>query len=179
LSSLAAPGIAGLRSVNPFSFTGGSISFLNAAASGPQAGIYQGSVTNIALSPYPGASGGDPRNYLVAQANDDVVLNLNSLQTSFSLLWGSVDTYNQLQFIGPGGSQVVTGGDLLGIPTNGSTSAYVTISGLDPFYQIKAIDIGQPAFEFVPDPVPEPFSMTLLGVGLLGIGFIRHRRRNA
>jgi hypothetical protein len=119
----------------------------------------------------------------VAQANDPVNLFFNSLQSMFGLLWGSVDTYNQLAFIGPSGTQVVQGGDIPGILHNGTQNAFVMISGLNPFSEVMAIDLGQPAFEFVPDPVsapvPEPCGIALLGLGLLGFGMVRYMTKRS
>jgi hypothetical protein len=155
-----------------------SIAFTNSNTY-PEAGVYAGNFPNIAVSPYGGQS---QSTYLVAQAGDPVAISLGGTYTKFGLLWGTVDSYNHLDFYKGGvqGTKVasVSGGDVLPGGDNGTQNVYVTISGLPSFDTVVAVDIGQPAFEFVPDaPVPEPASAALLGVGLLGFGFTQLRRR--
>jgi hypothetical protein len=113
LSLLAAPGGPGIQNSTPISFAGGSISFTN--PSGPlNAGVYEGSVTGVALTPYPGVMPTtDNRQYLVAQSNGAVVFHFNRPRTSFGLLWGTVDTYNSLEFQTLDGQTLtVTGADV-------------------------------------------------------------------
>ena len=145
----------------------------------PEAGVYAGTFPNIAASPYGGQS---QSTYLVAQAGDPVAISLGGTYTEFGLLWGTVDSYNHLDFYKGGvqGTKVasVSGGDVLPVGDNGTQNVYVTISGLPNFDTVVAVDIGQPAFEFVPDaPVPEPASAALLTVGLLGFSFTQRVRR--
>lgn len=161
------------------------VAFDNLSQSSPEAGVYAGTpFPNIAKSPYGGES---QSNYLVAQPGDTVAISLGGTYTEFGLLWGTVDNYNRLDFYkgGVNGTKVgsVSGDDVLpGGGDNGTQNVYVMISKLPAFDTVVAVDIGQPAFEFVPDPpapAPEPASVTLLGVGLLGVGFARLRRRSA
>jgi hypothetical protein len=178
LLSLGYGGGGGLVNSNPIAFDHGSISFTPDLYD-PKAGLYSGSVS-VAKSPFL-----DTRDYLVAQAGDPATISFAGLQTKFGLLWGTVDTYNELDFYNDSVSSsvpvyTISGGGLPlpGNFTYGTDAAYVTISGIGPFDRVVAVDYGQPAFEFAIDPVPEPRGISLLGLGIVTLGTIREIRRN-
>lgn len=139
--------------------------------------IYTGSVPGIVRSPF---SRGSATSYLAAEPGGSLTINFAAAQTSFDLLWGSVDTYNSLRFGASG--QTVTGAQIARAVDGvnfGVSNVAVEITNLAPFSSIQ-VTSSEPAFEFVPGvPVPEPATAALFGVGLLGAVFLcrpRYRR---
>ncbi len=140
-------------------------------------GLYAGSISGVVLSPFMPTR--TLEEFLAAEPGGTLTIAFATPQTSFDLLWGSVDTYNALSFGTPGfgtPAQTVTGADIArAIPgiQFGSSNAAVEISGLDPFTLITVTST-TPAFEFVPGlAVPEPGALALFGTALLGLGLVR------
>ena len=111
----------------------------------------------------------------------------SGLQQYFGLLWGSVDTYNTIEFFN-GATSV---GSLTGTSVTPSATGdqgsngtfYVNINSTLGFDKVVmtssqfAFEFDNIAFNTRPLGVPEPMSIALLGAGLLGLGFARKRSR--
>ncbi len=154
---------------------------------GASAGTYAApfiSNSNGLLFGDPTVSGADTTKYL-STGLGSVSLVFPVLETYLGLLWGSVDDYNSLSFYN--GATLV--GALTGLDVTASADGdqgvngtyYVNILSTLAFDRVVASSTGY-AFEFdnvaynPTNPVPEPISLGLLGLGVIGLGLMRRRK---
>jgi hypothetical protein len=151
-----------------------------------------GTVVSSSLSGAYAAPVGDTTPYLATTGTENLVF--SSAYTQFGLYWGSIDSYNTLNFF-KGGSLVgsFSGAGVASAPsgpngsqTSGDTNRYVTFSftGGDAFDTVQFVST-TPAFE-VDDltangqslvaGVPEPSTWAMIFLGFLGVGFMAYRR---
>jgi len=155
-------------------------------------GTITGSLSGYNAAPY-GPSGADATDYLTVPYDmaDGVSMSATGFGTAnyLGLWWGSIDTYNTLNFYN-GLTLVasVTGSMVSPTPngnwTNAATNRYVNILGLPDFdtfelvstnyaFEVDNIAVGTVA------PVPEPGTMLLLGIGMFGLALYGKRRMNS
>jgi hypothetical protein len=134
-------------------------------------------------------NGADLTNYITT-GTGGVSLQFDQSLGYFGVLWGSVDTYNTIQFW-DGGTKVgeFTGGDILAGASgdrgeNGTLYVNFTTDGGTVFDRVEFLSSSN-AFEFdniafgerLPTGAPEPITLSLFGAGLAGLGMSRRRRK--
>src|SRR6185437_14647436 len=137
----------------------------------------------------------DNTNYMAVLANQTETIGYTSLQKTFGLYWGSIDTYNTISFYNGAvnplnlvgsftGSSASLGFNTTpnGNETSPNSNRYVTFSDLL-FTNVVIGSIGQNSFEFdnvsssAVSAVPETSTWMMMILGFFGVGFTAYRRK--
>jgi hypothetical protein len=153
--------------------------------------LVTGSVSGRYASPY-----GVTDTYLTVPYNYSagaVSLTTPGSYNYFGLYWGSLDLYNSIHFY-DGGSLVgsYSGADIFSLMANGGQSSWASnryvnflFTEGDLFNRIVlvstnwAFESDNHAFGNVTTSVPEPGTLAMFGVGLIGLGMMARRRQPA
>jgi len=146
--------------------------------------------TTPLVSVQPGGSSG---NYLAVLGGKTETITFNGGPVnSVGLLWGSIDTYNELLVLGAGNAVIgtVTGTQVAAADPNpvtfGSTTGYVTLSGFGTIYGIE-LESPNPtypgsgnSFEVtnIATAVPEASTWAMMLLGFCSVGLLSYRTRN-
>lgn len=127
-------------------------------------------------------SSGDPGEGTSSPAT----LTFGKTQTAFNILWGSIDSYNEIAFSNSSsgateswsGADIINLGSLGGSPDNYEQVALVKFSDMS-FDSVTFTSDAQNSFEFALAPVPLPAGGLLLLTALGGVAALRRKRKAA
>ena len=150
-----------------------------------------GSVVNYSVSGGTAAPAGDDSYYYTVayplqSGVGTFTADAGSSYNYFGLYWGSIDDYNSLSFYSEGsliatitGTDVIAAGTALGDQSAAGSNRYVNFLFDTSF---DRIDFSTTQFAFESDnhafaSVPEPATLGLFGLGMLGAGVARRRKK--
>jgi hypothetical protein len=152
-----------------------------------------GAVLESSVAGKAAAPAGDPTPFLSVAYPDssgsETFSSLGSAYNYFGLYWGSIDDYNTLSFYSGNslvasltGSNVIASGTALGDQTAPGSNRFVNFRFLDATFDKIVFNTTQYGFEsdnhsLARVSVPEPASLTILGIGMFGLSLLQRRRR--
>jgi len=176
------------------SVPGGVVNFSSAPASGPftangitfTPGGTTGGIVVSGSSPGNYANpAGYSGNYMALLTNQSETLTFAGQMDIFGLYWGSIDSYNHVQFLLNGAQvgNIISGSDLAapivasGDQSGNNSNAYITFSNV--FFDQVVLSSSGNSFEFtnVAAAAPESATWAMMVLGFFGIGFLAYRRK--
>jgi hypothetical protein len=125
-------------------------------------------------------------NYMAILGGQSETLKFSHSMDIFGLYWGSIDTYNSVEFLLNGAQvgAIIKGSDLAapiaatGNQLGANSNAYVTFSNL--LFDEVILSSSSNSFEFsnVAAAAPEPATWAMMILGFCGVGFMAYRRKN-
>ena len=111
-------------------------------------------------------------------------IGLGGTYNSFSVLWGTVDSYNTLQFLSNNGVVLTVTGSQAAAQSGATVDANQTITYSTSGFSFDSVRLTTVSNAFEIDnisvnAVPEPGTWGMLGLGTVGAGAVALRRRRA